>query len=175
MNRLVVEKNAVRIFAMLSEGFAVVGHDGDDGVVVESAGAQLPEELPYCRIDVCDLAVVESVGVPGFIGLRRIVGMVGIVKMHPDKKWSLGMSGQPGKRVGRDIGASALSGGVAIFAGMARGETGIVSVESAIEAGGEFCGGIEDDCADEGGGAISVGTKNLRRVGQVGRQRYLKI
>jgi hypothetical protein len=116
VNRLVVEKNAVGIFAMLSEGFAMVSHDGDDGAVVESAGAQLAEKLPYCRIHVRDLAVVQSMGVAGFIGLGRIIGMVGIVKMHPDKKWSLRIGCQPGKRVGGDICASALGGGVAIFA-----------------------------------------------------------
>ena len=83
MNRLIVEKDAVVFLAVLSEGFAVVGHDGDQSRVEETACLENLQQLPDHKIGVRDFSVIRLRLGPRLIRLRRIIGIMRIVQMYP--------------------------------------------------------------------------------------------
>src|ERR1700675_2996534 len=163
------------IFSVVPERLAVIGHHSDHRVVVESARPQLAEKFPDRGIRVRNLTVVGRRSVRALVGFRRIVGMMRIVKMYPDKKWAPWMLAQPGQRMRHHFAAPALRRVVAIFSRVPGAETGVVGIKSPVETGSEPCGWVKDDRADKCSGVISVGSQDFRSIGQLLRQRDLEI
>ena len=88
MDGFIVEESAVGIFSVIAKRFAMVGHHGDQRVVEEAASAKLGQQLSYDGIGIGDLAVVGGRFVVGLVRFGRIVGVVRIVQVDPDEKWS---------------------------------------------------------------------------------------
>ena len=153
----VVEEDAVGIFAMSAEGLAVIGGDGHDGVVIKAAGFQLAHEFADYLVFIGDGSVVRLGGVFAFVGLGRIVRVVGVVEMDPEEERAAGMLAEPGEGTGDDLAAAPLDGGVTIFARALIMKRGIVGIEAAIKAGSIGRARLEDDGTDDGGGVITVG------------------
>src|ERR1035438_6309562 len=164
---LIVEKNAVGIFAVLAERLAVVGHYGYDCTVVQAAQFQLPDQLSDRCILVGDSPVVEGRRIPGLVGFRWIVGIMRVVEMNPNEKWAFRMLGQPGQRMPHNFCPATLCSAVTVFAGTFAVKPGIVSIKAPVKT--RSVGGMrfEDNCAYKRRRLISVRTKNFRSVRQV--------
>src|ERR1700720_1587974 len=149
MNGFIIEKDPVSILSVLPERLAMIRHHSNHGVVVNAPYPQLPQELSDRGIHVGNLAVVGRARVLPLVRFRRIVRMVRIIKVHPQKERTFRMRVQPRQRVGYAFAAASLRRLVAIFSRMPSAESGVVGIESAIEAGRELCAGIENDGADK--------------------------
>src|SRR6202521_379169 len=160
---------------MVPERLAVIGHHRDHRVVVESARTQLAEKFPDRRIRVRNLTIVGRRSVLALVRFRRIVGMMRIIKMYPNKEWAPRMLVQPCQRMRHHFAAPALRRVVAIFSRVPRAEAGVVGIKSPVETGSEPCGWVKDDRADKCRGVISVGSQDFRSIGQLLRQWDLEI
>ena len=92
--RGIVEKNSVRILAMLAEALAVIRKHGDQCV----AGRFLTdgvEQTAELMVGICNLAIVEAIFVLFPEGRRRLVRGVRIVDMHPQEIGLAGLRVQP--------------------------------------------------------------------------------
>src|SRR5262249_7874669 len=151
--------------------------DNDHGV--RPYGADQPAHL---AIDGRNLAVVRRGGESAFQVDRRIVRVVRIVKMDPEKErgaiscrpaWGLGP--QPGDRTRDHLLASTLDGVIAVFARKPEAVTGVVHVETAIETGRGTAAGIEDQRSDERSRPVTLLPEQLGQVRDRAGQRGTKI
>src|SRR5438105_3977152 len=83
------------IFSVLSEGLAVVRHNRDERSAKKISCAQFCDKLSDRGIRVSDLAVIRRCLIARAIRLRSFVGIVRIIKMDPEKKWSRAVFSQP--------------------------------------------------------------------------------
>ena len=75
----------MRLFAMIPESFSMVGNHHDDGSVT---GASLPDpgkEPAYLAIHIGNLPVIGVVPILLAVGLRRLIGRVGIEVVRPEE------------------------------------------------------------------------------------------
>src|SRR5437016_1747450 len=86
------------------------------------------------RIGICDLAVVRSGGVVSLERLRRVIWVMRIVEMQPDKKRPLLMTAQPSQSAIGNILRAPLRALVAVFARLTLVKVGVIHVEAALEA-----------------------------------------
>ena len=73
----------MRALLVFAERFAVVGGDDDQGVGQQAAPAEFVEGVAEPRVRKCNLTRVAVVGKAGLERLGRVVGVVGIVEVHP--------------------------------------------------------------------------------------------
>src|ERR1700682_3683336 len=123
------------IFSVVPERLAVIGHHRDHRVVVESPRPQPAEKFPDRRIRVRNLTVVERRSILALIRLRRVVGVMRIIKMYPYKEWAPRMLVQPGQSMRHHFAAPALRRVVTIFSRVPGAETGVVGIKSPVESG----------------------------------------
>src|SRR4029077_18732104 len=142
---------------------------------VESARPQLGQKFPDRGIRVCNLAIVRRRSVLALVRLRRIVGVMRIIKMYPHKEWTPRMLAQPCQRMRHHFAAPALRRAVAIFSRVPGAETGVVGIKPPVEAGSKPRAWVKDDRADKRSGVISVGSQDFRSIGQLLCQRDLEI
>src|SRR6266403_6290175 len=174
-NGLIVEKNPVRGLSVFAQGLAMISHDGYQRAVIKPAQPQPTEEFAHRGIGVCNFAVVRRGSVLGLVRLRRIIGVVRVVEMHPDEERPLVVCGQPLQRVSDDFAAAAFNRLVTVFSLAPSVEAGIVEVKSALKTGSRPCSWAEDQRADKRRGVISVTSKDVRSVGQILRERHTEI
>src|SRR5439155_4225668 len=108
------------------------------------------------RIRVGDLRVVGRLRETRAERLRRLVGIVGVIEVDPEEEGPGGALAEPDERARHHLASAALHRGVAILLAALDLEAGVVSVEAAVETGGEPAAGIEDQRAHEGGCAIAL-------------------
>src|SRR5262249_42332346 len=130
-NSLIVKEHAVTLFAMLSECLSVIGHDGDDRVLVQTAASQKRQELAHRRVRVSNLTVVRLGSITTLIGFRRIVRVVRVVNMNPDEELAGWTPPEPCQRVVHDFSSAALYAAVAVFSGLTLMEPSVVNIEPA--------------------------------------------
>ena len=82
----VVDEEAVLVFAVFAERFAVIAKGDDQRRIIKMVLLEPCHQVSEFVIRVGDLAIVEMAAVLGAVGLRRIVGAMRIVKMQPEKK-----------------------------------------------------------------------------------------
>src|SRR5260221_8172704 len=85
MGRRIVEENAVSVFVMLAESFSVIPHDNDHCSLIPALLLEVSKEVTQRRIRVGNFSVVEPVLVNFGIRRRRLVRIVWIVEVHPNK------------------------------------------------------------------------------------------
>src|SRR5260370_16661070 len=95
MHRGVVDKESVRLFAMLSEAFTVVAAEHDHRVLINPFLFQESEKPPDLFIRESDLAVVWLRRIFATVRFGRMIRKVWIVEMHPKKKLLLRILRQP--------------------------------------------------------------------------------
>src|SRR6185437_4657038 len=81
--RRIVEKDPMRIFAVLRQALAVVGQDSGDGVPGRVFLFDRVHEPAHLLVGVGDFSVVGPVLVFFFERRRRVIGHVRIVQMDP--------------------------------------------------------------------------------------------
>src|SRR3979411_1080528 len=86
MHRCVVNKESVRLFAMLSQAFTMVAAEHDHRVPINPFLFQKPEKSPDLFISKSDFAIVQVRRILATVRLGRMVRKVWIVEMHPKKK-----------------------------------------------------------------------------------------
>src|SRR5216683_7239464 len=82
----VVKENTVGQFAVVAEGFAVIGGDGDQRVVIQPLFPQIIKQLAYRRIHVGDTPIVRSLRKSAAERFGWIVGVVRVPQVEPQEK-----------------------------------------------------------------------------------------
>src|ERR1700693_654862 len=104
----VVKKNAVMLFAVLSERLTMIRHNGNQTTLEKTPRPQLPEELSDDGVGVSNLPIVRLSLISRSVWLWRRIGIMRIVKMNPKKEWPRGMSAEPGDGTIHDLSPPAL-------------------------------------------------------------------
>ena len=139
----------------------MIGHDRDERLVEQSTDFQLPHQLSDDGVFVCNAAVIGFLRVTGLVRFGRIVRIVRVVEVDPEKKWVLGMRAKPSHGMGQHLIAAAHDGLVAALLAHVLGmEVGIVGIESPLEAGRAALW-IERQRTKKCGGLVAVRTQNL--------------
>ena len=99
MQGFVVEKNTVRVLAVCSQRLAVVSHHRDQRFVVKTVLADLIQQFADSGVGVGNFTVVRLRGEARLERRRRIVGIMRVVKMHPQKKGPVRQLAEPGQRM----------------------------------------------------------------------------
>ncbi len=130
----VVDKETVRLFAMLSQAFAVVAAEHDHRVLINPFLFQKPEKPPDLLICESDLAIVGLRQIFATVRLGRMIRKVWIVEMHPKKKLLLRILRQPVQRhIGHNI-ARALHLIEIGFVQAAKVEVVVIKIKSLIQS-----------------------------------------
>ncbi len=95
VQRGVIDEEAVGFLAVLAQTFAMIAAENDHGVVIQSFGFQEMNEASDLRIRESDLTVVGTVFVFGCIWGRGMIGIMGIVQVHPEKEFFLIILAEP--------------------------------------------------------------------------------
>jgi hypothetical protein len=160
--RRLVDEEPVQRLPVVAQAFSVVGGHDEHGLVPEAeareGGVEPAEEL----VRPGHLAVVGALGVPGGVGLGRLVGVVGIVEVQPEEEPPRRPQRrlrllEPGHGLGRRAVAPLLDGVQELSFPAAPCELVGVDVEAAVQAGR----GIEHGRGDEGGGGEAGALQDL--------------
>ena len=89
MDRSVVDKKTVLLFPVFAQRLAVIAQKRNQTAVVDLVKLQPGDQPPEFMIRVRDFAVVRMAAVLRAIGLGRIVWTVRIVKVQPEKEWTV--------------------------------------------------------------------------------------
>ena len=134
---------------------------------------------PTSRSTEGDLAVVRRLGEPRLQIGRRIVRIVRIEQMHPQEERRVDAAGElctsTSQRARDHFVTAPLDGRVAILAGPAETEAGVVDVEAAIESGAVPLRGSRIERADERRGPIAVRLQQLGQIRHRRRQRRAEV
>src|SRR5215469_1065551 len=143
MNCLVVKKQTMTLFTVFAERLAMVRNNCDQDLIVQTSFLQFREELSQYRIHICDLTVVRRGRISRFEWRLRIIRIVWIVKVQPNKEWSVWMFLEPCKSAIYDHNPPSLHALVAIFSFAAKVERSVVRIKSAVETGRGRTLGVE--------------------------------
>jgi hypothetical protein len=135
-----VEKDAVRVLAVVAQRFAVIGRHGDDrlrtgGLYQASRGA----------IDGGDLPVVQRGREPRFQIRRRIVRIVRVVEMDPGEPGLRSRCRYPCTGARHDVVCAPLERLIPVLTRPPHAEAGVVPIEPAIESWRGAISRIEDE------------------------------
>ena len=86
VNRGVVQEHPVRVFTMVAEALAVIGHEKDKRFVPQAVLSEALEQATHLVVRVGYLSGIQVPFVARAEGLGRIVGEVGVVVVHPQEK-----------------------------------------------------------------------------------------
>ena len=97
------------LLAVVPEPLPVVREDDEERPVVEAPAREVRDERPEDRVGECDLSVVRARrGAP--VGLRRIVGSVGLVEVHEQEERAVRDPVQPRESRPHRLGTGSLDG-----------------------------------------------------------------
>ena len=156
MNRLIVEKDAVGLFAVGSEALAVVrGHD-HRGVGVNFLLLERGEESSNSGIGRRDRRIVRR-------GRR-----VRVVDLNPQKKWvlrilSLSVVSKPRDHPGHHLGCAALGNRQEGIAGSYGTKAGVVGLKAAVKALRRTVPRVKRNRADKGRRAVALCLQQIRQ------------
>ncbi len=84
----VVDKEAMLVFAMLAQRFAMVAQEQNQTLLVELVPLEPSDQTAEFMIGIGDLSVIQMPSILAPIRFRRIVGAVRIVQMEPEEERS---------------------------------------------------------------------------------------
>jgi hypothetical protein len=162
-----VDEEAVQALVVLAEALAVVGSDDERRVVSQPERAERVLEAAEELVGPGHLSVVGTARVARRVGFGRLVGVVRLVEVEPEKHATAGLFAEPLDRLSDRVFALFLDRvqelRVAAFAFEAVG----VDVEAAVEAGLP----LEHDRGDEGPGREAALAKELGQERNCGDHR----
>src|SRR6266853_4363781 len=135
MDSLVVKENTVMMFAVFPERLAMIGHHGDNRIVVQAARSQTSKEFPHRRVGVSNFPIVRFRPKASLVGLRRFVGSVRIIAVHPNKEWAWPVRVEPTESAIDHCFGPALDAPIPIFPFDAIVEGRVVGIESTAKTG----------------------------------------
>ena len=139
-------------FSVFSQAFAVIASEHDHRVLIQAFGFQEMNEASHLRIRECDFSVVRMVLVFGRIRNWGMIGIVGIIQVHPEKEFFLVILAEPVQgHVGHQV-AGTLHFFQIRFLQAIEIEVVVVKIESAIQPKAR----IEHRRTDHGAGGVSV-------------------
>ena len=155
---------------MRAQRFAMVGHHRDHGFVIEAVLAQRVQQFADAGVGVGDFSVVGLRREALLVGRRRVIGIVRVVQMDPEEKWSIGNLAEPSQGVlDHNLGAP-LHRLVAISAAAAQVKAGVVQVKAAIESRRSAVQRIENQRSHKRSGMVSALMQQVRQIRQIGRR-----
>ena len=116
---------------------------------------QIGQEFSDRRVGIGNLAIVGRVCIPGFERLRRIVGIVRIVEMEPEKEGARATLFEPSLGSSHNLVSPAFDALVPVLSRTAV-EAGIVEIEATIETRRGSLNRIKDYGRHERGSAITT-------------------
>ena len=128
-----IQENAVFLFLVIAQPFAMVRRKHDERRLVQAARLQKIDEFPHQRVAVRNLAVVR-VRVLLAIRRRRCVRRVRLVQVEKKEERPLLVPGDPLFGDGQRLGARSLHLPDRCFRSCGDGECCVVVVEAAIDA-----------------------------------------
>src|SRR6267154_3217022 len=99
MKRGVIDEEAMRLFPMLAEAFAVITGEHDQSVAKKVLSFKKSDQPPHLRIGECDFPIIGAVSVLFAERRWRAVREVGIVEVHPKEKLAVVILGEPIQRL----------------------------------------------------------------------------
>ena len=156
----------MRVFVVLAQAFAVISDHDDERALVSSRVLQIRDEVGERRIGVGDFAIVKMIFVSPRVRRGWLVGIMGIVQMHPNEMRSGRMRFHPGLRVLDDVHSAPLDSSPARLRLRVLGKV-VVEIEAAIQARGQGLA-VENHRADERGGVITLRCSSSAKVGCAG-------
>ena len=157
----VVKENAVGQFAVVAQGFAVIGGDSDQRIVIQPLVPQIVKQFPHSSIHVGDTPVVRGVRKPAAERFGWIVGIVRVPQVKPQKKRTALLLAEPFEYVSQGHLAASLHGSLAALPGLLPVKACVVDIEAALESGGKPVFWVEDDAADEGPRVVALGMESI--------------
>ena len=144
----------MRFLAVVTEALAVVGGDRDQGPIQKAELGELVQDGAHRLVGESDLAIVRIAGKEVAEGGRRLIGLVGVVKMEPDEERGGGaltrVAVQPAEESERGTVSPALR-----FEPRARRGRLLHPIIVGVEAESEAEPAVENERADESRGAIA--------------------
>src|ERR1041384_3132922 len=171
----VVKENTVGQFAVVAQGFSVIGGDSNQDVVVQTLFSQIIKQLAYRRIHVGDAPVIRGFRKLAAERFGWIVGVVRIPQVEPQEKGATLLLVEPFERVSQGHFAAALHRSLAALAGLLPVKACVVDIEAALESGGKPIFRIEDDATDKCPCVIALGVQNLGKEWNAGRQAIAEV
>src|ERR1700686_4524219 len=89
MQGRVVDKKSVRLFSVLAQALPVITAQHNKRVLIEVLFLQKANEPAHLLVRKSDLAIIQTILVFRTEGRRRMVGIMWIVKVHPEEKFLL--------------------------------------------------------------------------------------
>src|SRR2546428_4077283 len=158
----VVKENTVSQFAVVAQGFAVIGGDSDQRIVIQPLTPQIVKQLTYNIIRVSDTPVVRGVRKPAAERFGWTVGVVRVPQVKPQEKRTTVLLVEPFEHVSQGHLAAALHGSLAALPGLLPVKACVVDIEASLESGGKPVFGVKDDAADKGPRVVTLGVENFR-------------
>src|SRR4051812_7160611 len=145
MESFVVQKNPMRALSVSTQRFAMVCHHRNHGFLVQTVFAERIQQLAYARIGVCDFPVVGLGCESLLVWFRRVVRIVRVVEVYPEKEWSLRNLAEPCRGMfDHDLGAP-FDSLVTIRAVAAHVKACVIDVETAVKSRSRAVQGIENE------------------------------
>ena len=163
------------VLAVRTQRLSMIGHHRNQRFIEEPVLPQLRKQLAQRGICVRDLAVVRLRRIALFEWRRRVVGVVRIVEVNPEKERRVFELTEPAERMVDDHAGAPFDGLVAIRTMAAKVEARVIDVKPAIEAGSGAVERVEDQRGHEGSGVVALLVEQVRQVRKARRNRDSEI
>jgi hypothetical protein len=171
----IIQKHSVRALAVGAQRFAVIGHHRDHGFVIDAVLAQPFQQLAEAGVGVGDFSVVGLRRKTFLIGRRRVIGIMRVVQMNPEKEGFVRNLAEPSQGMLHHNLGSPLHRLVAIRAVAAQVKTRVIDVEAAIKSRGGSVQRIKHQRRHKRSRLVSPLMQDVRQVRQPGGERNAKI
>src|SRR5258706_1731409 len=98
VQRGIVNKKTVVLFAVFAKAFPVIASEHDSGVSIQAIRLEKSNKPAYLRVRKSNFAVVGTLSVFFAVGNWRPIRIVWVVEMHPEKEFVLPVLRQPLQR-----------------------------------------------------------------------------
>ncbi len=163
MDGSVVKENTVGEFAVVAQGFAVIGGNGNQRIVIQPLVPQVVKQFAYGGIYVGDTPIVRGTRKLAAEGFGRIIGVVRVPQVKPQEKGTALLLPEPFEHEPQGHLAAALHGSLSALPRFLPVKACVVDIETALESGGKPVFGVKDDAADEGPRVVALGVQNFRQ------------
>ena len=153
-----VNEETVFLFAVLSQGFAMIAGKYDQHAVVKTLPLKVRHDPRQLTVGICNFPVVRCVCKTSTEGLGRVVSAVGIVQVQPEEKWFTAGGAQPFQSLVNTRASLPFHQPGIVLKEAAASENVIVEIEPSVQAPTA----IQHVGTDDGCSIVPVGLQRLR-------------